>query len=96
MPFERITKAERAVPFRTEPRYPASAGRAEDHVQPVRQFALCIGTAPRLAATFGSFWSFQKELAEGREIGEKWMLNLVFAFCFKLTAICCVSLCAFM
>ena len=38
------------------------------------------------SATFGSFWSRQKELAEGREIGEKWMLNLVFAYCFKLTA----------
>ena len=37
---------------------------------PVREFALCIWTAPRLAATFGSFWSRQKERAAGREIGE--------------------------
>ena len=53
-------------------------------VQSVRQFALCISTAPRLAATFGSFWSRQKELAEGREYGEKWYVEfgIDIVYCF--------------
>ena len=70
MLFERTLRAERAVPFSAEDRCSSVVGRAEDHVQPVRQFALCIWTAPRLAATFGSFWSCQKERAAGREYGE--------------------------
>ena len=77
MPFERTTRAERAVPFSAEFRCSPVADRAKDHMHPVRQFALCIWQAPRLAATFGSFWSRQKELAEGREFGEMWMLNNV-------------------
>ena len=55
-------------------------------VHPVRVFALCIWQAPRPAATFGSFWSFQKEHAVGRESGEMWMLNLNLVFWFKLNA----------
>ncbi len=76
----RTVKAERAVPFSTLDRCSSVAGRAADRVHPVRKFALCIWQAPRLAATFGSFWSLQKELAEGRESGEKWILNLIFPF----------------
>ena len=116
----RTVGAERAVPFSTLDRCSSVAGRAADRVHPVRKFALCIWQAPpacacclthadrRLAATFGSFWSLQKEPAGGRESGEKWILNLispfpsflrrrqgiwgevdveiVFPFCFKLTA----------
>ena len=84
----RTVGAERAVPFSTLDRCSSVAGRAADRVHPVRKFALCIWQAPRLAATFGSFWSLQKEPAGGRESGEKWIWNLVFAFCFKLTADC--------
>ena len=76
----RTVGAERAVPFSTLDRCSSVAGRAADRVHPVRKFALCIWQAPRLAATFGSFWSLQKELAEGRESGEKWILNLIFPF----------------
>ena len=51
-------------------------------VSPLRVFAPCIWQAPRPAATFGSFWSLQKEHAVGREFGEMWTLSLVFAFIF--------------
>ena len=45
-------RAERAIPSRRPP-ICCRAGRAEVSVPPVRQFALCISTAPRLS---GDFW----------------------------------------
>ena len=78
--FQSEIKAERAIPSSAGGRCSSVVGRAADPVHPVRQFALCILTAPRRAATFGSFWSLQKELAEGREFGEmflNWSLFLV-------------------
>ncbi len=75
--IQRTTRAERVVPSSSEPGYPHSACRAEVSVDSVRRFALCIWQAPRPAATFGSFWSLQKELAEGRESEEKWIFGLV-------------------
>ncbi len=54
--------------------------RAKEHVHPVRKFALCIGTAPRQAATFGSFWSLQKEPAGGKEFGERLRIWSMFSF----------------
>ena len=69
------SRARYSVPQRT----PIStfACRAVHYVRPLRVFALCIWQAPRPAATFGSFWSLQKEHAVGREFGERWFLDLV-------------------
>ena len=87
-PDRRTTRAERADPSSDEDRCASRGVRPRDYVHLVRVFALCIWQAPRPAATFGSFWSLQKEPAGGREFGEMWMLSLVFdfRFCFKLTA----------
>ena len=89
MPLQSEIKAERAVPFaRMLPLVFADSSVAGRAPKPLLRppceiravhMAGYFRAAPRLAATFGSFWSLQKELAEGREIGEKWMLN-------KLTA----------
>ena len=85
-PDGRTFRAERADPPSNAVRCGTKGVRPEGHVHPVRVFALCISQAPRPAATFGSFWSLQKEPAGGREFGEMWMLNLIFRICFKLTA----------
>ena len=76
----RTPRAERADPSSYAVRCATEVVRAEDDVYPARGFALCIWQAPRPAATFGSFWSLQKEPAGGREFGEMWMLNLTFDF----------------
>ena len=70
MGFQSEIKAERVVSIHLRRSILSNVGRAAGHVHPVRQFALCIWQAPRLAATFGSFWSLQKEPAGGREFGE--------------------------
>ena len=85
LPDPRTTRAERADPSNDTVRYSSTGVRAEDDVHPVRGFALCIWQAPRPAATFGSFWSLQKEPAGGREFGEKGILNLMFVSLCMLT-----------
>ena len=91
-PDRRTTRAERADPSGNTVRYASKGDRPADPVHPVSVFALCIWQAPRPVATFGSFWSLQKEHAVGREFGEMWMLKLILVFdsrsCFKLTAEC--------
>ncbi len=56
------------------------AGGSMGSVHPLRVFVLCIAQAPRPAATFGSFWSLQKEHAVGREFGERGFLVLFLIF----------------
>jgi len=77
-PYRRTNRAERVIPSSYSGWCSSEAVRAEARVHPVSVFALCIWQAPRPAATFGSFWSLQKEHAVGRESGERWMLNLKF------------------
>ena len=86
-PDRRTTRAERAVPSSNADWCAAEGVRPEGYVHPVRVFALCIWQAPRPVATFGSFWSLQKEPAGGREFGETWNSNLNFSFGFNLTAV---------
>ena len=71
------SRAGRVIPYSIEDWIVSEVRRPEDPVHPVRVFAPCITQAPRPAATFGSFWSLQKEHAVGREFGEKGILNLV-------------------
>ena len=86
MPIQSTSRAGRVVPFSNDDRCSSEAGRAMSHVHPVTLFAPCILQAPRPAATFGSFWSLQKEHAVGREFGEKGILPFVFVFCWQLLA----------
>ena len=82
IPDRSTTRAERADPSSYADRCSSEGVRAKGYVHPVSVFALCLWQAPRPAATFGSFWSLQKEPAGGREFGEKGILNLKLIFVF--------------